>query len=102
MKKYRVWISLKPTMYEVEARNEGDAYLQASTMVKDQGAWRYRVEEIESAKELTTIVRCKDCIHRDPEDKKCDCGMFERQGNIFPVKDDYFCAYGESKQSDNT
>lgn len=56
----------------------------------------------ELPKMASTIVRCKDCIHRDPEDHKCDCGMFERQGNIFPVKDDYFCAYGESKQSDNT
>ena len=46
MKKYRVWISLKPTMYEVGARNEGDAYLQASTMVKDQGAWRYHLQAV--------------------------------------------------------
>ena len=20
------------------------------------------------------LIRCKDCKHRDPEDKKCDCG----------------------------
>lgn len=41
------------------------------------------------------IVRCKDCVHRDPEDKKCDCGSLERQGCPFPVRDDYFCADGE-------
>ena len=42
-----------------------------------------------------TIVRCKDCRHRDPEDHKCDCGQLERAGCVFPVDDDYFCAYGE-------
>ena len=46
---------------------------------------------------LIEIVRCGECKHRDPEDKKCDCGMFERQGCIFPVADDYFCKYGERK-----
>ncbi len=46
---------------------------------------------------LIDIVRCGECKHRDPEDKKCDCGMFERQGCIFPVADDYFCKYGERR-----
>ena len=23
---------------------------------------------------LTELIQCKDCKHRDPEDKKCDCG----------------------------
>ena len=36
---------------------------------------------------------CKTCAHRDPEDKKCDCGAIERQGCSFPVSDDYFCKY---------
>lgn len=44
------------------------------------------------------LVRCEECKHRDPEDKKCDCGMFERQGCIFPVADDYFCKYGERRE----
>lgn len=38
---------------------------------------------------------CKTCRHRDPEDKKCDCGGFERQGCPFPVSDDYYCKYYE-------
>lgn len=46
---------------------------------------------------LIDIVTCGECEHRDPEDKKCDCGMFERQGCIFPVADDYFCKYGERR-----
>ena len=40
------------------------------------------------------IVRCKDCKHRDPEDKKCDCGM---QWCVFPKRDDDFCSYAERK-----
>ena len=38
---------------------------------------------------------CKTCRHRDPEDKKCDCGAKERQGCIFPVSDNYYCKYYE-------
>lgn len=38
---------------------------------------------------------CRTCRHRDPEDKKCDCGGLERQGCLFPVSDDYFCKYYE-------
>ena len=38
---------------------------------------------------------CKTCKHRDPEDKKCDCGAKERQGCIFPVSDNYYCKYYE-------
>ena len=40
------------------------------------------------------VVRCKDCIHRDPEDKKCDCS-FQAMGGILPMDDDDFCSYGE-------
>lgn len=43
------------------------------------------------------LVRCGECKHRDPEDKKCDCGQMERQGCIFPVSDDYSCKYGERR-----
>lgn len=39
--------------------------------------------------------KCKTCRHRDPEDKKCDCGGLERQGCPFPVSDDYFCEFYE-------
>ena len=44
----------------------------------------------------TEIVRCKDCKHRDPEDKKCDCGhdiMWQ-----LPREDNWFCADGERKE----
>ena len=47
--------------------------------------------------DLVRIVRCKDCIHRDPEDKKCDCS-FQAKGGIFPMGDDDFCSYGERRK----
>ena len=39
------------------------------------------------------LGECRTCKHRDPEDKKCDCGGMERQGCPFPVSDDYFCKF---------
>ena len=59
------------------------------------------VEEVEAvldeypAADVRPVVYCKACRHRDPEDHKCDCGQLERAGCVFPVDDDYFCAYGE-------
>ena len=38
---------------------------------------------------------CRTCRHRDPEDKKCDCGELERAGCPFPVSDDYYCKFYE-------
>lgn len=48
----------------------------------------------EVAEDVVRIVRCKDCIHRDPEDKKCDCS-FQARGGMFPMDDNDFCSYGE-------
>ena len=53
---------------------------------------------IKGYKIIKELIRCKDCIHRDPEDRKCDCGGLERAGCIFPVDDDYFCSYGERRE----
>ena len=46
--------------------------------------------------EMGEVVRCKDCKHRDPEDKKCDCGMWH-----FPyiTDDNDYCPYGERRES---
>ena len=44
------------------------------------------------------IVRCKDCEHRDPEDKKCDCGhaiLWQ-----LPRQDDWYCADAERRTDD--
>lgn len=57
-------------------------------------AFQEIIKDIPAA-EVRPVVLCKDCRHRDPECHKCDCGQFERAGCVFPVDDDYFCAYGE-------
>lgn len=44
------------------------------------------------------IVRCKDCEHRDPEDKKCDSGH-SIQWQL-PRSDDWFCADAERRTDD--
>ena len=49
--------------------------------------------------DVVQVVRCKDCIHRDPEDKKCDCS-FQAMGGILPMDDDDFCSYGERRKED--
>ena len=41
------------------------------------------------------IIRCKDCEHRDPEDKKCDSGH-SIQWQL-PRSDDWFCADAERR-----
>lgn len=46
------------------------------------------------------LVRCKDCKHRDPEDKKCDYGGMAVQGLLFPRPDDWYCADGERRDSE--
>ena len=41
------------------------------------------------------IIRCKDCKHRDPEDKKCECGhdiLWQ-----LPRDDNWFCADAERR-----
>ena len=44
------------------------------------------------------IVRCGECKHRDPEDKKCDCGH-----DIIwqlPRGDDWYCGDAERRTDD--
>ena len=41
------------------------------------------------------VVRCKDCKHRDPEDKRCDCGCWHTP---FTTNDNDFCSYGEMRE----
>jgi hypothetical protein len=44
------------------------------------------------------LVRCRECKHRDPEDKKCDCG----HGIVWQLArdDNWFCADGK-RRSEN-
>ena len=47
---------------------------------------------------VAELVRCRDCKHRDPEDKKCDCGH-DIQWQL-PRADDWYCADGERRTDD--
>ena len=58
----------------------------------------YVINDVPTA-DAVEIVGCKDCIHRDLEDKKCDCS-FQARGGIFPMDDDDFCSYGERRKED--
>ena len=51
--------------------------------------------ELQSVIEARPQGECRTCRHRDPEDKKCDCGALERHGCSFPVSDDYYCKFYE-------
>lgn len=63
---------------------------------------RYPCEVVRMVREEPeAVVRCGECKHRDPEDKKCDCGAMERAGCVFAVGDDYFCASGERKEDND-
>lgn len=65
-----------------------------------EAALNAAIEEIRAipAADVRPVVFCKDCRHRDPEDHKCDCGQPERQGCIFSVRDNYWCACGEKRE----
>ena len=51
------------------------------------------------AKRDEEIVRCKDCIHRDPEDFKCDCGHDIHWE--LPRPDNWFCADGKRMEEED-
>ena len=44
------------------------------------------------------VVYCKNCKHRDPEDKRCDCGCWHVP---FTTNDNDFCRYGEWRTNAN-
>ena len=59
-------------------------------------AW---LRELQERRKAPEIVHCGECKHRDPEDKKCDCGH-----DIIwqlPRGDDWYCADAEKKHVEN-
>ena len=58
-------------------------------------AW---LKELQERRKAPEIVRCGECRHRDPEDKKCDCG----HDIIWQLaKDDnWYCADAERQTDD--
>lgn len=76
--------------------------LVADTSFFDGDDWHYgySAKQIANAPTIDAVpvVRCRECIHRDPEDHKCDSGQLERAGCFFPVDDDYFCKHGQRRK----
>ena len=55
-------------------------------------AW---LRELQERRKEPEIIHCGECKHRDPEDKKCDCGH-----DIIwqlPRDDDWFCGDAERR-----
>ena len=80
---------------EIEACGDCDVYSKPVVYGARLGL-EYSKSLVETAEtaDVVQVVRCKDCIHRDPEDKKCDCS-FQARGGILPMDDDDSCSYGE-------
>ena len=85
---------------EIEACGDPDVYSQPVVYGTRLGL-EYSKSLVETAEiaDVIRVVRCKDCIHRDPEDKKCDCS-FQARGGMFPMDDNDFCSYGERRKED--
>ena len=73
----------------------GYIYDEERTRLEEFSAWL--LDELPSVKPAHKVIRCKDCKHRDPEDKKCDCGCWHFP---FVTKDDDFCSYAEAKMEE--
>ena len=85
-----------------QAAIDAMAELQGSTSSK--GVLKGISKALKRIKQLPpiqpVIVRCKDCKHRDPEDKKCDCGhdiLWQ-----LPRRNDWFCADGERRENNES
>ena len=53
-------------------------------------------EDMHDLRKVGELVRCGECKHRDPEDKKCDCGhdiVWQ-----LPRDDNWFCGDGKRKE----
>ena len=61
-------------------------------LYKQYAAW---LRELQERRKAPEIVHCGECKHRDPEDKKCDCG----HAIIWqlPRGDDWYCADAERR-----
>ena len=72
--------------------------IRAEIIKKGELLYSYEIRQILNENQ---IGACKTCSHRDPEDKKCDCGGLERVGCQFPVSDVYYCKYYERRTWDD-
>lgn len=82
---------LKPLFEQCKGTNECLGYIEHYFSKDEELALDLAIQALEERPQ----GECRTCRHRDPEDKKCDCGGMERQGCLFPVSDDYFCKFYE-------
>lgn len=66
----------------------------------------YEVQEMPTV-DAVEVVRCKDCLYRSqyPDESghyKCGGLLTEDEELLLMVKPDFFCAYGERRNSDQT
>ena len=91
------------TIEEKIARSERFAKLCGQAEIPE---WKEECEqlaawlrELKERRKAPEIVRCGECRHRDPEDKKCDCGH-----DIIwqlPRDDDWYCADAERRTDES-
>ena len=70
-----------------------DGLLGNNDLTASPEVW-YRLHQIKNLP-VMEIITCGECKHRDPEDKKCDCGH-----DIIwqlPRGDDWYCADAERR-----
>ena len=69
-----------------------DGNRQCEDEHRQLAAW---LRELKERRKEPEIVRCGECEHRDPEDKKCDCG----HAIIWqlPRDDNWYCADAERR-----
>ena len=104
-------------LIDADALGIGKAKREAFTVPEYADGWNSAIEIIDKAPTIDIdrptrsqfkrmavqlgyepVVHCKDCKHRDPEDKRCDCGCWH---NPFTTNDNDFCNYGERKNNGN-
>ena len=69
-----------------------DGNRQCEDEHRQLAAW---LRELQERRKEPEIIHCGECKHRDPEDKKCDCGH-----DIIwqlPRGDDWYCADAERR-----
>ena len=71
---------------------ETNGIYDSQELYKQYAEW---LRELVWRRKAPEIVQCGECRHRDPEDKKCDCGH-----DIIwqlPRDDDWYCADAERR-----
>lgn len=87
---------LEKAIEELEQENCEDAVSRKAVLDLVNSDWKYEGLEVLDDCPLVEIVTCKDCKHRDPEDKFCDCGHAIKWSA--PREDNFYCADAERKE----